>query len=113
MWTKMWIIEWRDRGRGQYDEAVQIAATPEEAAEVVQLMLQGETALDEETDEEAPAIDVLFEGEDPVPILRSLSERIELECETGMLTVRRTIQFKEQEPQPCVTVTEAEGRNNR
>src|SRR6185295_15576014 len=93
------------------EEALQTASAPQEAAEIIRRMLEDETAFDETTDEERPAFDVLFDGEDPTEILKRLDERLELDCENGKLIVRRTIQFKEQEPRPCAMATESEDRN--
>src|SRR5258706_10400013 len=90
MYTELWIIEWRERGRGE--EALHTASTPQEAVETIQRMLENETAFDESADEDRPAFDVLFDEEDATEILRRLDERLEQECDNGKLIVRRTIQ---------------------
>ena len=57
MWMNRWIIEWRERGRG--DEALETATTAEEALEICRRFLENETAFDDFLEEDRPAFDVL------------------------------------------------------
>jgi hypothetical protein len=90
MHTDIWIIEWRERGRGE--EIVEMASTPREAVETIRRMLEGEIAFDESVEEERPAFELLFDGEEAATVLQRIDESIEQECDNGKLIVRRSFQ---------------------
>lgn len=98
MWVNRWIIEWDDRSRS--GEAVDTATTPEEALAICRRFLEGETALDEEQNEDRPALDLLFGDEDPLVLLKEMDDCLKVECEDGAFLIRRTVQFQEDNPAP-------------
>jgi hypothetical protein len=88
MYTDLWVIEWREGGRG--DGILEIASTPQQAVETIRRLLDGETAFDESVEDTGNAFDILFCGVEPTEILLSLDDQLELECDNGVLSVRRT-----------------------
>jgi hypothetical protein len=96
MWANRWIIEWRERGRG--DEAVETATTAEEALEICRRFLENETAFDESQDADRPAFDVLFDDAEPLVILSEMDDRLEVKCENGEFIVRRTFEHQQGSP---------------
>ena len=86
MTKDLWMIEWQDHSGESDHDIKEAAASPEDAALAVRRILDGETS----AEDDSPAFDALFEGEDPVAVLRDLRNHIEQNCGAGTLTVTRT-----------------------
>lgn len=97
MYADLWIIEWREPG---CDDVVRTATTAEDAVEIIQRMLENETAFDEAGDDDRPAFDAFFDGEEPIRKLRNLFEATRQECDNGTLLVRRAIEMKTPKSSP-------------
>ena len=85
MTKERWMIEWQDHSGESDHDIKKAAASPEDAAWAVRRILDGETSAEDDT----PAFDALFQGEDPVAVLRDLRNAIEQNCEAGTLVVAR------------------------
>lgn len=100
VYVNFWISEWRDRGRGE--EAIDTATSAEEAVETIRRFLENETACEEEDGEDRPALDLLFKGMDPITLVTDMDNRVDLECESGDFSVRRTMRFQDDESPRCL-----------
>lgn len=80
-----WFIRWQGSGGA---ESAEIAASAEEAVEIIRRFLACDPATDSSEETVSP-FDLLFQGAPPVVLLRHVRHSVEHKTENGLLVIKR------------------------